>query len=144
MTVDPSKSNMSSIGNFLVLSIAIALFFTPTSHALNCYQGQQNSTLPVVGSAMACPMGSMSCSKSVDPSMNIATRACQVINCTMNGMISSTAVCQNSTSYPYQTFCCCYGDGCNSAPGSPLSALSFVAAAFTTFAPLSLARYLML
>ena len=31
--------------------------------------------------------------------------------------LSSSAVCQNSTGYPPQTFCCCYGDGCNSAIG---------------------------
>jgi len=32
-------------------------------------------------------------------------------------MISSVPVCQNSTAYPFQTYCCCYGDGCNGVPG---------------------------
>jgi len=125
---------------------------TGGSQALNCYQGQQNASMPVQGSPMACPMASLSCIKSVDPSMNLASRACQTTNCTVspsligvsfpspsstnsssssssnstsisvgfaqvNNVVSATAVCQNATTYPYQTYCCCYGDGCNSAMG---------------------------
>ena len=52
--------------------------------ALNCYQGQQNSTIPVSGSAMACPAGALTCVKSVDPSMQVAMRGCQTTNCTVS------------------------------------------------------------
>lgn len=62
---------------------------------------------------MVCPITSLSCITTYDPSMNIVTRACQTTNCTMGTVVSSTNICSNSTSYPYQSYCCCYGDACN-------------------------------
>jgi len=125
----------------LLIVVAVFISLDHQVFALNCYQGQQNSSIAVSGSAMACPAGALTCVKSVDPSMQVAMRGCQTTNCTLNNMMSATAVCQNSTSYPYQTYCCCYGDGCNSAPG--LSIRSFLLLAFSTIAPVTLARYLM-
>uniref|UniRef100_A0A915CN24 UPAR/Ly6 domain-containing protein n=1 Tax=Ditylenchus dipsaci TaxID=166011 RepID=A0A915CN24_9BILA len=98
-----------------ICAVAFLLFASSSVSALQCFQGQQNSTLPVSGSVTQCPLGSMSCTKSVEPALKIATRGCQQTNCSLNGIISSEGVCQNSTSYPYATYCCCYGDGCNSA-----------------------------
>ncbi|KAI6190310.1 hypothetical protein M3Y97_00103600 [Aphelenchoides bicaudatus] len=86
------------------------------ANALNCYQGIQNASLPISGSATACPTPSLSCLKSYDNATNTVTRSCQTTNCTLGGVVSSTGFCQNTTSYPYQTYCCCYNDGCNSAP----------------------------
>ncbi|KAH7694240.1 hypothetical protein AAVH_38717 [Aphelenchoides avenae] len=43
------------------------------------------------------------------------TRACQISKCTMNGMLSTSPVCTNSTT-GLTTYCCCYGDGCNTDP----------------------------
>src|SRR4051794_5781433 len=65
--------------------------------ALKCYQGQQNASMPVQGAAMDCPMASMSCIKSVDPSMNLASRACQTTNCTVRQLIATFT---NLTSIP--------------------------------------------
>ncbi|KAL3115799.1 hypothetical protein niasHT_007804 [Heterodera trifolii] len=79
--------------------------------ALRCYQTQSTLMQPVQGSPTDCPMMGLSCIKSVDYSQGLVTRACQSNNCTMMSGYS----CQNTSSYPPQTFCCCYGDGCNSS-----------------------------
>ncbi|KAI6190360.1 hypothetical protein M3Y97_00109300 [Aphelenchoides bicaudatus] len=81
--------------------------------ALKCYQGIQNASMPLIGRATTCPVPSLSCLTSYDKQTNTATRSCQTTNCTLNGVVSRTGFCQNTTSYPYQTYCCCYGDGCN-------------------------------
>lgn len=106
--------------------------------ALRCYQGQLALQLPISGSPTDCPMQSYTCIKSVDYTQGFVTRACQSTNCTQpNSMIITTSsVCQNSSGYPPQTFCCCYGDGCNSALGQKsmgivLLALLSVAATFS-------------
>ncbi|KAI1727106.1 hypothetical protein Ddc_04395 [Ditylenchus destructor] len=96
--------------------------FLHASEALRCYQGQQNSTAPIAGVPTECPIASVACTKIVEPSLMIATRGCQSTNCTLNGISMSTGVCQNSTAYPYSSYCCCYGDACNSSP--TLSAIS--------------------
>uniref|UniRef100_A0A914I018 Protein sleepless n=1 Tax=Globodera rostochiensis TaxID=31243 RepID=A0A914I018_GLORO len=96
---------------------------------LKCYQTQSSLTQPIQGSATDCPMLAWSCIKSVDYSQALVTRACQSNNCSMLGG-SNSPICQNSSSYPPQTFCCCYGDGCNSALrfDGPLALILIVAA----------------
>lgn len=61
----------------------------------------------------------------------------------MNNMISSTGGCQNSTSYPYLTYCCCYGDGCNSAPGTYVYNWQKIAVGlFTAMISLAFAKFI--
>jgi hypothetical protein len=137
---------MSFNGRFTIARLVFiaAVILEIASGQLTCYQGQQNASMPVQGSPMACPMMSMSCIKSVDPSMNLASRACQTTNCTLNGMVSATGVCQNATTYPFQTYCCCYGNGCNGA-WSQLSGNGFglFAALAMTLIPLGIGGALM-
>ncbi|KAI6190420.1 hypothetical protein M3Y97_00115800 [Aphelenchoides bicaudatus] len=94
--------------------------------ALKCSQGIQNASLPLMTKATDCPTPSLSCLASFDNATNTATRACQTTNCTLGGVISSTGFCQNTTSYPFQTYCCCYGDGCNMFRLNPSGQVGFL------------------
>uniref|UniRef100_A0A914KHQ0 UPAR/Ly6 domain-containing protein n=1 Tax=Meloidogyne incognita TaxID=6306 RepID=A0A914KHQ0_MELIC len=91
------------------------------SSALRCYQGTQGYQLAISGSPTDCGYTSFSCIKVVDYTQGTVTRSCQSVNCTIAGTMTMTpnSVCQNTSTYPVtQTFCCCYGDGCNSALGN--------------------------
>lgn len=71
---------------FIILFLIIfALFENKTVSALLCYRGQQNASLPasVIGPPQVCPLGSLSCTKIFEPSMNIAQRDCSLTNCTV-------------------------------------------------------------
>ncbi|CAD5232327.1 unnamed protein product [Bursaphelenchus xylophilus] len=122
---------MSKVLILLLVQIGIAA-------GLNCYQGQQNNSVSVVGSALTCPQNSMSCIKSVDNATGIATRACQQTTCSFSntGYQQTTQMQTNNTTVaacqPTSTglMCCCTGDGCNAAMGTP-----------TTFGVLSLALF---
>ncbi|KAL7074018.1 hypothetical protein ACQ4LE_006607 [Meloidogyne hapla] len=81
------------------------------SSALRCYQGTQGYQLAVSGSPTDCGYTSFSCIKVVDFSQGTTTRSCQSVNCTIGGTmtITTSPICQNTSGYPTQTFCCCYG-----------------------------------
>ncbi|KAH7718395.1 Protein F58B4.3 a [Aphelenchoides avenae] len=94
--------------------VVVAFALVVVGDSLRCYQGQQNASLPVLGSPMECLPGSSSCIFTLDPEYDSVTRACQIWNCTQNEVAVSHAVCRNDTSSgaPLK-YCCCYGDGCN-------------------------------
>ncbi|KAH7709599.1 Protein F58B4.6 [Aphelenchoides avenae] len=98
-------------------AIFLALALIGVTNALMCYQGQQNASLPVQNSPMECLANSMSCILTFDEESNTVTRACQISNCTRNGVITNDPVCVNVTSNvasrSITTYCCCYSDGCN-------------------------------
>ncbi|KAI6220851.1 hypothetical protein M3Y99_01588700 [Aphelenchoides fujianensis] len=114
-------------------SLIVLVCVLGTAAALNCYQGQQNASVPISGSATACPSMSYSCLKVYDSVTNMVTRSCQTTNCTLNGVVSSTGFCQNATGSmnvnvnnpnmqqgmygqsSTNVYCCCFGDGCNGA-----------------------------
>ncbi|KAH7693697.1 Protein F58B4.3 a, partial [Aphelenchoides avenae] len=81
----------------------------PASEALLCYQGEQNASAPVQGRPQDCLASSMSCGVTFNVRANTATRFCQMSNCTINGALTSSPICVNTSSL----YCCCYGDGCN-------------------------------
>ncbi|VDM23604.1 unnamed protein product [Toxocara canis] len=88
-----------------------------------------------------CPMlGAYSCTKTLDLSTNLVTRQCSPTNCTQNGVVMTTSICYNTTvGVSYQTNCCCYGDGCNSAPSltnSMTAIITVIALAFWLSSPL--------
>lgn len=65
---------------YIILLIAQLAVVT----ALTCYQGQQNNSVSVSGSATECPQQAVSCLKSVDNATGIATRACQQTACSVS------------------------------------------------------------
>ncbi|CAD5223751.1 unnamed protein product [Bursaphelenchus okinawaensis] len=106
--------------------LVIVLVQIGATLALECYQGQQNNSVAVVGSAMTCPQNAMSCIKSVDNATGIATRACQQTTCAYanNGYQQTTTANTTTTAcMPTSTgvMCCCTGDGCNAATGTQVS-----------------------
>lgn len=55
-------------------SIVLVFIVAGVATALNCYQGIQNASQPVSGSATACPTPALSCLKAFDNSTNTVTR----------------------------------------------------------------------
>ncbi|CAK5120303.1 unnamed protein product [Meloidogyne enterolobii] len=104
----------------IFLPSLLFVIFDYTS-ALRCYQGVQYLNAPLNLTLMDCPMPNMlTCTKSVDLRSNLITRACSSGNCTINSadsnsQVSVVPICVNNTN-TQSTFCCCYADGCNSAP----------------------------
>ncbi|KAL3105619.1 hypothetical protein niasHT_021722 [Heterodera trifolii] len=107
---------------FPLLCIAFFFAFHSSADGLSCYQGLANLSAPVSGSATQCVGVSLACVKTVDFNSGQVTRSCLATNCTVQApqgqmaynqqATSSGAICINNTA---STFCCCYGDGCNSA-----------------------------
>uniref|UniRef100_A0A915A868 UPAR/Ly6 domain-containing protein n=1 Tax=Parascaris univalens TaxID=6257 RepID=A0A915A868_PARUN len=119
------ESTMATI--FLALLLVFVIL--ATSNALKCYVGGptiNNGTVLVPLQECGMP-GSYSCIKTVDISTNLVTRQCSNTNCTQNGVVMSTGTCYNVTAgISYQTICCCYGDGCNSASTITITILSVI------------------
>jgi len=120
---------MMTCGARLYAIVVLLLSVLNGASALSCYQGTQNSTAPLNGTATACPVTSYSCVKQLDTTHQMLMLGCQTTNCTdTTGNYTATGVCQNSTAAPYSTYCCCYGDGCNSAPRSDTGVLMVMVA----------------
>ncbi|KAF7639497.1 hypothetical protein Mgra_00001175 [Meloidogyne graminicola] len=117
---------LSGTKSFSLITIILVFIIlngqTRPGSALRCYQGTQSYQLQVSGSPTECGYTAFTCIKVVDYSQGTTTRSCQTVNCTIGGTMTMTTspVCQNTSGYPTQTFCCCYGDGCNSALGNKI------------------------
>ncbi|KAI1723703.1 hypothetical protein DdX_03874 [Ditylenchus destructor] len=98
--------------------ITICLFQSSEVHGLSCYQGQTMMGQAVNSSLLTpCTFNAFTCVKQEDFNSRIVQRGCQTNNCTnQQGQYSSAPICTNMTQPPYLQQCCCYGDGCNSAP----------------------------
>ncbi|PIC26885.1 hypothetical protein B9Z55_019326 [Caenorhabditis nigoni] len=93
---------------FFVLAVAAY-----SAYALQCHQVTAgNLSIPDTSQRQECVVGSLTCLKIVDYSRGTYSKQCQSMNCT-----NSAAGCTNSTAFGVTgATCCCYGDGCNSAP----------------------------
>uniref|UniRef100_A0A0M3HNZ1 UPAR/Ly6 domain-containing protein n=1 Tax=Ascaris lumbricoides TaxID=6252 RepID=A0A0M3HNZ1_ASCLU len=113
----------------VLLSLSFVFVILATSNALKCYVGGPTiNNGSVLVPLQECGMpGSYSCIKTVDMSTNLVTRHCSNTNCTQNGVVMSTGTCYNVTAgISYQTICCCYGDGCNSASTITITVFSMI------------------
>uniref|UniRef100_A0A1I7TSA4 Activin_recp domain-containing protein n=1 Tax=Caenorhabditis tropicalis TaxID=1561998 RepID=A0A1I7TSA4_9PELO len=99
----------------IILTIAFAVYH---ASALQCHVVPAgNLSLPDSSPVQECAIGSLTCVKVVDYTRGTYTKQCQTMNCTMNGLTNSVANCQNTSTFGVSiATCCCYGDGCNSAP----------------------------
>lgn len=78
-------ARFSHLWSPITIFMIFVLTFSPTViNALKCYQNQQNSMLSVTGTSMDCQPNSLTCFKTVDPTMHIAIRSCQAVNCTVS------------------------------------------------------------
>ncbi|CAO4379589.1 unnamed protein product [Caenorhabditis nigoni] len=98
---------------FFVLAVAAY-----SAYALQCHQVTAgNLSIPDTSQRQECVVGSLTCLKIVDYSRGTYSKQCQSMNCTQGGVQNSAAGCTNSTAFGVTgATCCCYGDGCNSAP----------------------------
>ncbi|CAL2044997.1 unnamed protein product [Caenorhabditis brenneri] len=99
----------------IFLTLVLAVY---TASALQCrIVATGNLSIPDTSPVQECAIGSLSCLKVVDYTRGTYTKQCQTMNCTMNGLANSVANCQNTSAFGVSgATCCCYGDGCNSAP----------------------------
>ncbi|KAI1709588.1 hypothetical protein Ddc_13839 [Ditylenchus destructor] len=98
--------------------LIFCLFQSPEVQGLSCYQGLNTMDQAVNSSLlMPCTFNAFTCVKEEDFTRRIVYRGCQAHNCTnQQGQYSTGPVCTNMIQPPYLQQCCCYGDGCNSAP----------------------------
>uniref|UniRef100_A0AC35FRI5 UPAR/Ly6 domain-containing protein n=1 Tax=Panagrolaimus sp. PS1159 TaxID=55785 RepID=A0AC35FRI5_9BILA len=94
--------------------------------ALKCYQGSANTSYALTGVATDCyEPNAITCIKQYDSYSKFASRSCSTSNCVLNGQVVKDSVCVNVSAY--QQNCCCYTDGCNSAPPSTVLTFSLAA-----------------
>ncbi|CAI5452297.1 unnamed protein product [Caenorhabditis angaria] len=119
-----------------IFLMVLAISFMSTD-SLTCHQvGAGNLSIADSSTSTDCGVGSLTCVKVVDLTRGTYTKQCQSLNCTLNGVSNAVANCANtSTVTGNMLTCCCYGDGCNSAPHSAsylailltaLSAIGFI------------------
>ncbi|EFP08958.1 hypothetical protein CRE_18033 [Caenorhabditis remanei] len=103
----------------IFLTLALAAY---TAFALQCHVVPTgNLSIPDTSPNQECAIGSLSCLKVIDYTRGTYTKQCQTMNCTMNGLQNAVANCQNTSAFGVSgATCCCYGDGCNSAPKTGL------------------------
>ncbi|KAI1700232.1 hypothetical protein Ddc_18168 [Ditylenchus destructor] len=92
-------------------------------NCLQCHQGQMSLNQSVSNQDPAqCLNGARSCFSIRDAVAGIVVRGCQSMNCTKNGVISTSDLCYEDSSISYSkttaTYCCCYEDGCNAEAGT--------------------------
>ncbi|WKY08790.1 hypothetical protein Q1695_001740 [Nippostrongylus brasiliensis] len=104
---------MSSTFVFTLFTIVPSLIY-----ALKCHQvATANLSNPPDTQATECIGGSLTCTKLVDYTSKTFSKQCQPLNCSVGSMMNVPAQCINTTQLGRESVsCCCYGDGCNSAP----------------------------
>ncbi|CAI4225028.1 unnamed protein product [Auanema sp. JU1783] len=121
--------------------VVSSFILIPIIHGLKCYTEQGFINQTNLGNLTECYGVAYSCSKTVNYNTGTYAKSCSPSNCTNpNDYSSNTAGCFNNTrsptfsgeNVPLTSICCCYGDGCNSAP-SPVNLLLSVVVASTSF-----------
>ncbi|XGW03318.1 hypothetical protein V3C99_014928 [Haemonchus contortus] len=120
---------MSAFSVITLLSLLPAL-----TSALKCHQiATANLSNPPETQATECIAGSLACTKLVDYSTKTFSKSCQQFNCTAGSLMNAPAQCTNTSQLGRESVsCCCYGDGCNSAPVSSVL-LTFTTVAMSAF-----------
>ncbi|CAI4225123.1 unnamed protein product [Auanema sp. JU1783] len=102
-----------------ILSIAGLLLMISSAVALQCHQvpNQARLTDPITSTSTECGFNALSCTKVVDMTNGVYTKACGISNCTNpQGTGNLPAQCFNTSQQGRETYnCCCYGNGCNTA-----------------------------
>lgn len=102
--------------------IALLSLLPSVIQALRCHQiASANLSNPPETQATDCIAGSLACTKLVDYTMKTFSKQCQQFNCTSGSLMNAPASCTNTSQLGRDSLsCCCYGDGCNTAPVSSL------------------------
>ncbi|EYC39993.1 hypothetical protein Y032_0633g887 [Ancylostoma ceylanicum] len=129
------KCTKSTFPTMSAFSLITLLSLIPTLiSALKCHQvATANLSNPPETQATECIAGSLACTKLVDYTTKTFTKQCQQFNCTAGSLMNAPAQCTNTSQLGRESVsCCCYGDGCNSAPTSPMW-MAFTAMAAIVF-----------
>ncbi|CAI5451329.1 unnamed protein product [Caenorhabditis angaria] len=111
---------------FLTLLVLLNVGDSLKCHLISYGSLADTNAITTSTSLQECPIGANSCVKTIDYSRNVFSKQCQIGNCTTStGISQAPANCFNSSNNGaiYST-CCCYGDGCNSAPMSAPALIS--------------------